>query len=91
MLSHPHRSFAGLKTVDGDVFDTYHEAYQHCQIVHAGLHVDGYYGQLPEPDPDEFEPEDGSIQYDDYIKHAMRWRDRRFARHPRFRFVSFNP
>ncbi|KAM4063187.1 ATP-dependent DNA helicase PIF1 [Hirsutella rhossiliensis] len=26
----------------------------------------------------------------DYIEHAMRWHDGRFARHPTFRFVAFN-
>ena len=31
-----------------------------------------------------------SITYKDYLHHAMRYRDGRFARHPRFRFVAFN-
>jgi hypothetical protein len=35
-------------------------------------------------------PRQRSIDYDVYLRHAMRWRDGRFARHPRFRFVAFN-
>ena len=31
-----------------------------------------------------------SIEYAEYIKHALRWHDGRFARHPSFRFVVFN-
>jgi len=35
-------------------------------------------------------PRQRSIDYDVYLRHAMRWHDGRFARHPRFRFVAFN-
>ena len=31
-----------------------------------------------------------SIDYAEYIEHALRWHDGRFARHPSFRFVVFN-
>jgi hypothetical protein len=30
------------------------------------------------------------IKYAEYIEHALRWHDGRFARHPSFRFVVFN-
>ena len=30
------------------------------------------------------------VNYHDYVKHAMKWHDGRFASHPRFRFVAFN-
>jgi ATP-dependent DNA helicase PIF1 len=30
------------------------------------------------------------ISYQDYVRHAMKWHDGRFASHPRFRFVAFN-
>ncbi|XP_044715328.1 PIF1-like helicase domain-containing protein [Hirsutella rhossiliensis] len=39
---------------------------------------------------DFVEPRLRSIEYKDYIEHAMRWHDGRFARHPTFRFVAFN-
>jgi hypothetical protein len=35
-------------------------------------------------------PPERTITYNDYVGHAMRYRDGRFARHPRFRFVAFN-
>ena len=35
-------------------------------------------------------PRQRSIEYGDYLQHALKWRDGRFARHPRFRFVAFN-
>ena len=31
-----------------------------------------------------------SVSIHDYIEHAMRWHDGRFAKHPLFRFVAFN-
>jgi hypothetical protein len=31
-----------------------------------------------------------SVNLHDYIEHAMRWQDGRFAKHPLFRFVAFN-
>lgn len=39
---------------------------------------------------DFVEPRLRSIDYKDYIKHATRWHDGRFARHPTFRFIAFN-
>ncbi|KAI8404530.1 hypothetical protein FOFC_16025 [Fusarium oxysporum] len=36
------------------------------------------------------EPRLRPIKYADYIQHALRWHDGRFARHPTFRFVVFN-
>ncbi|KAL3955881.1 hypothetical protein ACCO45_009900 [Purpureocillium lilacinum] len=36
------------------------------------------------------EPRLRPIKYADYIQHALRWHDGRFARHPTFRFVAFN-
>ncbi|KAF6528008.1 hypothetical protein HZS61_008310 [Fusarium oxysporum f. sp. conglutinans] len=36
------------------------------------------------------EPRLRPIKYSDYIQHALRWHDGRFARHPTFRFVVFN-
>jgi len=35
-------------------------------------------------------PRERSITLDEWIQHAMRWHDGRFARHPTFRFVAFN-
>ncbi|KJZ70268.1 hypothetical protein HIM_10349 [Hirsutella minnesotensis 3608] len=39
---------------------------------------------------DFIEPRLRPIKYADYIQHALRWHDGRFARHPTFRFVAFN-
>ncbi|KJZ69378.1 hypothetical protein HIM_11239 [Hirsutella minnesotensis 3608] len=39
---------------------------------------------------DFIEPRLRPIKYADYIQHALRWHDGRFARHPTFRFVVFN-
>ncbi|KAG7000101.1 hypothetical protein FocnCong_v012805 [Fusarium oxysporum f. sp. conglutinans] len=36
------------------------------------------------------EPRLRPVKYADYIQHALRWHDGRFARHPTFRFVVFN-
>ncbi|EFY90645.1 ATP-dependent DNA helicase PIF1 [Metarhizium acridum CQMa 102] len=44
----------------------------------------------PDGRADFVEPRLRSIDYKDYIEHAMRWHDGRFARHPTFRFVAFN-
>ncbi|KAM4058148.1 PIF1-like helicase [Hirsutella rhossiliensis] len=44
----------------------------------------------PINEADFVEPRLRSIEYKDYIEHAMRWHDGRFARHPTFRFVAFN-
>jgi hypothetical protein len=30
------------------------------------------------------------ISYTDYVKYLLKYHDRRFARHPRFRYVIFN-
>ncbi|XP_044717905.1 PIF1-like helicase domain-containing protein [Hirsutella rhossiliensis] len=45
---------------------------------------------FPDGRADFVEPRLRSIDYKDYIEHAMRWHDGRFARHPTFRFVAFN-
>ncbi|KAM4055583.1 PIF1-like helicase [Hirsutella rhossiliensis] len=45
---------------------------------------------FPDGRADFVEPRLRSIEYKDYIEHAMRWHDGRFARHPTFRFVAFN-
>ncbi|KAF5139524.1 hypothetical protein E5D57_003320 [Metarhizium anisopliae] len=45
---------------------------------------------FPDGRADFVEPRLWSIDYKDYIEHAMRWHDGRFARHPTFRFVAFN-
>ncbi|KAF5133799.1 ATP-dependent DNA helicase PIF1 [Metarhizium anisopliae] len=45
---------------------------------------------FPEGRADFVEPRLRSIDYKDYVEHAMRWHDGRFARHPTFRFVAFN-
>jgi hypothetical protein len=45
---------------------------------------------FPEGRADFVEPRLRSIDYKDYIEHAMRWHDGRFARHPTFRFIAFN-
>ncbi|PWI63922.1 hypothetical protein PCL_03007 [Purpureocillium lilacinum] len=39
---------------------------------------------------DFIEPRLRPIKYADYIQHALRWHDGRFARHSTFRFVVFN-
>ncbi|RKK15612.1 hypothetical protein BFJ67_g17859, partial [Fusarium oxysporum f. sp. cepae] len=45
---------------------------------------------FPDGRADFVEPRLRSIDYRDYVEHAMRWHDGRFARHPTFRFVAFN-
>ncbi|KAH7460893.1 hypothetical protein FOMA001_g19400 [Fusarium oxysporum f. sp. matthiolae] len=45
---------------------------------------------FPRGQADFVEPRLRSIKYADYIQHALRWHDGRFARHPTFRFVVFN-
>ncbi|EED21753.1 hypothetical protein TSTA_089920 [Talaromyces stipitatus ATCC 10500] len=35
-------------------------------------------------------PRQRTVSFEDYIKHLMKFRDGRFARHPRFRYVVFN-
>ncbi|EXU94892.1 PIF1-like helicase [Metarhizium robertsii] len=45
---------------------------------------------FPDGRADFVEPRLRSIDYKDYVEHAMRWHDGRFARHPTFRFVAFN-
>ncbi|KAJ2965409.1 hypothetical protein NQ176_g10632 [Zarea fungicola] len=45
---------------------------------------------FPDGRADFVEPRLRSIEYKEYIEHAMRWHDGRFARHPTFRFVAFN-
>ncbi|KID81680.1 ATP-dependent DNA helicase PIF1 [Metarhizium guizhouense ARSEF 977] len=45
---------------------------------------------FPNGRADFVEPRLRSIDYKDYVEHAMRWHDGRFARHPTFRFVAFN-
>ncbi len=45
--------------------------------------------QDAEPELEGVEPRLRSIEYKEYIEHAMRWHDGRFARHPTFRFVAF--
>ncbi|KAM5357383.1 hypothetical protein ACJZ2D_016323 [Fusarium nematophilum] len=45
---------------------------------------------FPDGRADFVEPRLRSIDYKDYVEHAMRWHDGRFARHPTFRFVVFN-
>jgi Helitron helicase-like domain at N-terminus/Domain of unknown function (DUF6570)/PIF1-like helicase/DNA helicase Pif1, 2B domain len=35
-------------------------------------------------------PRERSVDFGDWVQHAMRWHDGRFARHPTFRFVAFN-
>ena len=44
----------------------------------------------PDGQADFVEPRLRSITYQDYIEHAMRTQDGRFARHPTWRFVAFN-
>lgn len=36
------------------------------------------------------QPRVRSVTYKQYINHAMKWHDGRFAKHPRFRYVAFN-
>uniref|UniRef100_A0A4E9ER58 ATP-dependent DNA helicase n=1 Tax=Gibberella zeae TaxID=5518 RepID=A0A4E9ER58_GIBZA len=59
MLHHPHRSFDQLLEVEGEHFDTYLLAYQHCMDLHGGAHPRDYYDTIPElPDEeDEVPPE----------------------------------
>ncbi|KAI8416761.1 hypothetical protein FOFC_03074 [Fusarium oxysporum] len=45
---------------------------------------------FPRGQADFVEPRLRPIKYADYIQHALRWHDGRFARHPTFRFVVFN-
>ncbi|KJZ74108.1 hypothetical protein HIM_06354 [Hirsutella minnesotensis 3608] len=45
---------------------------------------------FPRGQADFIEPRLRPIKYADYIQHALRWHDGRFARHPTFRFVVFN-
>ncbi|KJZ68728.1 hypothetical protein HIM_11880 [Hirsutella minnesotensis 3608] len=45
---------------------------------------------FPDGRADFVEPRLRSIEYKEYMEHAMRWHDGRFARHPTFRFVAFN-
>ncbi|OAQ96606.1 hypothetical protein LLEC1_06670 [Akanthomyces lecanii] len=45
---------------------------------------------FPDGRADFVEPRLRLIEYKVYIEHAMRWYDRRSARHPTFRFVAFN-
>ncbi|EXU95371.1 PIF1-like helicase [Metarhizium robertsii] len=44
----------------------------------------------PEGKADFTEPRLRSITYQDYLAHAMRWQDGRFARHKTWPFVAFN-
>lgn len=39
---------------------------------------------------DFVEPRQRSISYQEYIEHAMRWKDGRFARHHNFRYIALN-
>ncbi|KAG7001188.1 hypothetical protein FocnCong_v012862 [Fusarium oxysporum f. sp. conglutinans] len=45
---------------------------------------------FPRGQADFVEPRLRPIKYADYIQHALRWHDGRFARHPHSRFVVFN-
>ncbi|KAF6834321.1 mitochondrial dna helicase [Colletotrichum plurivorum] len=36
------------------------------------------------------QPRQRTVDYLTYVQHAIKWKDGRFARHPRFRFVAFN-
>ena len=44
----------------------------------------------PNGEADFITPRQRTIKYNEYIEHAMKWHDGRFARHPRFRYVVFN-
>lgn len=44
----------------------------------------------PNGQADYIAPRQRSIRYDDYIEHALKHYDGRFARHPRFRYTCFN-
>jgi ATP-dependent DNA helicase PIF1 len=44
----------------------------------------------PEGRAEFVRPRRRPIKYAEYIEHALRWHDGRFARHPSFRFVVFN-
>ena len=44
----------------------------------------------PRGEADYIEPRLRPISYQDYLEHAMRYFDGRFARHPTWRFVAFN-
>ncbi|KAF6820018.1 hypothetical protein CSOJ01_01086 [Colletotrichum sojae] len=36
------------------------------------------------------QPRQRTVDYLTYVQHAIKWKDGRFARHPRFRFAAFN-
>jgi ATP-dependent DNA helicase PIF1 len=61
MLSHSHRVYNELLTIDGIRFDSYKTAYLHCQQHHE--HEDDHYGDVenidPDADPEEWEPRMG--------------------------------
>lgn len=44
-----HRWIEELLTVEGDILKTFHDAFTHCQAVHAGAHDNDYYHHVPEP------------------------------------------
>lgn len=44
----------------------------------------------PNGQADFIAPRQRSIRYDEYIEHALKHHDGRFAHHPRFRYVCFN-
>jgi hypothetical protein len=45
---------------------------------------------FPRGAADFVEPRQRSITYQEYIQHAMKWEDGRFARHHSFRFIALN-
>lgn len=45
---------------------------------------------FPRGAADFVEPRQRSISYQDYIEHAMKWEDGRFARHHSFRYIAIN-
>lgn len=56
MLHHPHHDIKDLLLVKDTACETFEEAYQLCQQMHAGIHADDYYGAVPDAeDIDEFE------------------------------------
>jgi ATP-dependent DNA helicase PIF1 len=45
---------------------------------------------FPNGEAEFVSPRQRTIDFSQYLEHAMKWHDGRFARHPRFRFVVFN-
>jgi hypothetical protein len=70
MLHYPHLELNDLRVIDGETV-SWQEAYEHCQIFHAGLHEEDYLIDPEDPDAldqdaeEEFEDLDPETPGDD--------------------------